>query len=471
MVFSSAEFLFVFLPAFLLAHGFLPYKNLTYAVFSLLFYFAGEGWYSFVVITSVVVNYAVGLTIDRQGGMTGRKLALAVGLLLNLLSLFFFKYAGFFWKSVLGKPGDAWIATIHLPLGVSFFTFHSISYLIDIYRRDARAERSFVNLSLYMLIFPQLIAGPILRFHTVADQLRKRTVTARHVHFGFMLFCLGLGQKVLIADTLATIVDPLFAPEATLSRASAWIATISYSFQILFDFSGYSNMAVGLGWMTGFSLPRNFDAPYSSQSITEFWRRWHMSLSRWFRDYLYLPLGGNRHGALRTYRNLLIVFLTCGLWHGASWTFLVWGAYHGLWLVIERLGWGRLLERLPRVVRHLYAMLAVLVGWVFFRANGLDQAGSILATMFGRSRSSEATGGDLLGRGQLLALLCAILLCIPAVSRVLRDSLRVVSESPLPDDVPPRIYALGLLVSLFVFGAAAMNIMAGAYSSFIYFRF
>jgi alginate O-acetyltransferase complex protein AlgI len=471
MVFSSTEFLFIFLPLFLLAHGFLPYKNLTYALFSLVFYFAGEGWYSVIVITSVVVNYGFGLAIDRQEGVRGRKIALAAGLTLNLLSLFFFKYAGFFWKDVLRKHGDAWITSIHLPLGISFFTFHSISYLIDIYRRDARAERSFVNLSLYMLMFPQLIAGPILRFHTVADQLRRRVVTARHIHFGFLLFCIGLGQKVLIADTLATVVDPLFAPAAKLTRASAWIATISYSFQILFDFSGYSNMAVGLGYVTGFSLPRNFDAPYSSQSITEFWRRWHMSLSRWFRDYFYLPLGGNRHGALRTYRNLLIVFLTCGLWHGASWTFVIWGAYHGMWLVIERLGWGRVLERLPRVVRHVYAMLVVLVGWVLFRADSLEQTESILGKMFRWGQPPEAAAGDILGRGQLLALVCAILLCIPPVSRTLGRALRVVSEGPLPESVAPRVYALGVIVSLLVFGAAAMNILAGAYSSFIYFRF
>lgn len=471
MVFSSIEFLFVFLPAFFLAQSCLPYKNLTYVLFSLLFYFVGEGWYSCVVVASVVVNYAAGLVIDAQLHETRRKVALALGLSVNLLALFFFKYAGFVWTSVLGERGATWITSIHLPLGISFFSFHAISYLIDIYRRDAKAERSFVRLSLYILMFPQLIAGPILRFHTVARQLKRRVVTSRHVHFGFLLFCVGLGQKVLIADTLASLVDPVFAQVARLSSVAAWLATVSYSFQILFDFSGYSNMAIGLGWMTGFSLPKNFDQPYSSQSITEFWRRWHMSLSRWFRDYFYIPLGGNRLGAVRTYVNLFIVFLTCGLWHGANWTFVLWGAYHGVWLVVERLGWARVLERLPRPVRHVYALLVVLIGWVLFRADGIGQARQFLSAMFVPSRLSDTLLSDVLSRGQALALLAAMLFCIPEVSRRTRGLLWVVTESPLPRRVPRAAYVWGMCAGLIVFALAAVNILAGSYNSFIYFRF
>jgi alginate O-acetyltransferase complex protein AlgI len=470
MVFSSIEFLFVFLPAFFLAYNCLPFKNLTYVLFSLFFYFVGEGWYSLVVVASVVVNYGVGLLVDAQPRGPRRKLSIALGLSINLLSLLFFKYAGFVWTTMWGKDASAWMTSIHLPLGISFFTFHAISYLIDVYRHDAKAERSFVRLSLYMLMFPQLIAGPILRFHTVARQLKRRVITSRHVHFGFLLFCVGLGQKVLIADTLASVIDPLFAQSATISSVAAWVAAVSYSFQILFDFSGYSNMAIGLGWMTGFSLPRNFDEPYSSQSITEFWRRWHMSLSRWFRDYFYIPLGGNRLGAIRAYTNLAIVFLACGLWHGANWTFVLWGAYHGAWLVVERLGWSRILERLPRLARHLYALLVVLVGWVLFRADSIGQAGHILSKMVVPS-SSGMLLSDVLSRGQAAALLGAVLFCIPGASRRIRGFLWVVMESPLPRRAPQRAYVLGACVGLLVFGAAAVNILAGSYNSFIYFRF
>jgi len=471
MVFSSIEFLFVFLPAFFLVQSCLPYKNLSYVLFSLLFYFMGEGWYSAIVAASVVINYGIGLLIDAQAVPSRRKLAMALGLAMNLSSLLFFKYAGFVWQSVHGKGDASWITKIHLPLGISFFSFHAISYLIDIYRRDAKAERSLIRLSLYMLMFPQLIAGPILRFHTVARQLKKRVVTSRHVHFGFLLFCVGLGQKVLIADTLASAVDPLFLTTAQVTSVSAWVASVCYSFQILFDFSGYSNMAIGLGWMTGFSLPRNFDQPYSSQSITEFWQRWHMSLSRWFRDYFYIPLGGNRHGAQRTYLNLLIVFLTCGLWHGADWTFVLWGAYHGLWLVIERLGASRVLQRLPRLLRHTYCLLVVLIGWVLFRAESIGQAGHFLSAMFVPTQTSDTWISDVLTHGQALTLLAAAMFSIPSVTERVRGFLWVVSESPLPRRVPRAAVLRGVCAGLVIFGAAAVNILAGSYSSFIYFRF
>jgi alginate O-acetyltransferase complex protein AlgI len=473
MVFSSVEFLFLFLPVFLLLQALLPYKNVTYALASVLFYFVGEGWYSAVVVESVIANYLLGLLIDVQANDRGRKLALALGVAMNCASLAFFKYAGFICTSVLGKEHSSWVTSIHLPLGISFFSFHAISYLIDIYRRDAKAERSFVNLTLYMLMFPQLIAGPILRFHSVARRLRRRVVTARHVYFGSLLFCVGLGQKVLIADTLASVVDTRFVATAALSSSAAWLAAIAYAFQILFDFAGYSNMAMGLGWMTGFSLPRNFDQPYVSQSITEFWRRWHMSLSRWFRDYLYIPLGGNRHGPARTYANLVFVFLICGLWHGAAWTFVVWGAYHGLWLVIERLGLDQILARLPRLLRHAYALLVVLVGWVLFRAQDITHASRLLRTMFVPVQQPEASGlgVESVSRGQWLALFGAVLLCIPACSTSLRKFFWIITDTPLPRRAHWSAYARGALVALLMFSAAAINILAGSYSSFIYFRF
>lgn len=476
MVFSSLEFLFVFLPAFLLAQAFLPWPNGVAVAFSLLFYFVGEGWYSLIVIASVVINYGVGLLIEAQSDERRRRWALGVGVALNASSLIFFKYSSFFADSLGSERAAAWLRTWHLPLGISFFTFHAISYLVDIFRRDAKAEHSFVNLSLYMLMFPQLIAGPILRFHTIARQLKRRVVTARHLHFGLLLLSLGLAQKVLIADTLAQLADSLFGRSRELSAAAAWLAVVGYTFQIFFDFAGYSNMAIGLGWMMGFDLPRNFDYPYISQSITEFWRRWHMTLSRWFRDYLYIPLGGNRGGPARTYRNLLTVFLLCGLWHGASWTFVVWGAYHGAWLVLERLGGERVLAMLPRVVRHAYVLLVVMVSWTLFRAESLAEAGSILARMFGIVPSppnalGSASLAEVVSNGQLFALAIAALFSAPALPRALGRLVQVASERPLPRHFAPRVYVPGIMLGVALLMVVTTKVLTGAYSPFIYFRF
>jgi alginate O-acetyltransferase complex protein AlgI len=471
MVFSSVDFLFLFLPLFLLVQNFVPNRNLTFVLFSLFFYFVGEGWFTAIVAASVVLNYFFGISIDRQQEPGAKKLMLGISVSINLALLLFFKYAGFLAHGLFGVPADAWIMKIHLPLGISFFTFHAISYLVDIYRHDAKAERSFVNLSLYMLMFPQLIAGPILRFHTIAGQLRRRVVSSRHVYYGLVLFCLGLGQKVLIADPMAGVADPLFARADTLSPATAWLAAICYTLQIYFDFGGYSNMAMGLGWMAGFHFPRNFDFPYIARSITEFWRRWHMSLSRWFRDYLYIPLGGNRLGPIRTYRNLMIVFLLCGLWHGAAWTFVLWGAYHGLLLIVERLGWEDLLKKLPRVLQHGYTLLAVIVGWVLFRATDLDQAGTILSKMFFLQRTADMPVAEILTGEEIAVLAIGVVLSAPLAQRALRRIVAMPLLRPWPRRLPAHAYSLGVVVGLAILVAASMKILSGAYSPFIYFRF
>jgi alginate O-acetyltransferase complex protein AlgI len=450
MVFSSIDFLFLFLPLFLIAQAWLPWRNATFLVASLFFYFVGEGWFTVVIAFSAVANYAFGRAIGEAREPRTRRLALAAGVTVNLSLLVFFKYAGFIAHTFGAAPG-AWITTIHLPLGVSFFTFHAISYLVDVYRRDAQAERSFANLSLYLLMFPQLVAGPILRFRTVAARLRKRVVHARFVVLGLTLFALGLGQKVLIADTLAAVCDPLFARTATLSTATAWLAAVTYALQIFFDFGGYSTMAIGLGLVTGFRFPRNFNFPYIAQTITEFWRRWHMSLSRWFRDYLYIPLGGNRGSPTATYRNLLVVFLLCGLWHGAAWTFVVWGAYHGALLVAERLVGDARIARVPRVLRHVYALVAILVGWVLFRAASLGEAGVVLGKMIGIGASDDIGVFDLLSGEARLALVAGLVLSLPIL--------------------PRNAKTLRIALAVVVFALAVMKIYAGAYSPFIYFRF
>ena len=451
MVFSSVDFLFLFLPLFLLAQAWLPWPNVTFVLFSLFFYFVGEGGYTAVIVFSAVVNYAFGRWIGASEERGTRKRALAAGVATNLALLVFFKYAGFFAHAVFGAAPGSWITTIHLPLGISFFTFHAISYLVDVYRGDARAERSFTNLSLYLLMFPQLIAGPILRFRTVAARLKRRTVHARFVVFGLTLFALGLGQKVLLADTLAGVCDPLFARADTLSVATAWLAAVTYALQILFDFGGYSTMAIGLGLVAGFRFPRNFNFPYIARSITEFWRRWHMSLSRWFRDYLYIPLGGNRGSPVSTYRNLMIVFALCGLWHGAAWTFVAWGAYHGALLVAERLVGDARMARIPRVLRHAYALVAILAGWVLFRAASLAEAGVVLGKMIGIGATEDIAVLDLLTGEAKLALVAGLVLCLPV----------------LPRNAKVLRYALAAAV----FAAAVLKIYAGAYSPFIYFRF
>src|SRR5262245_51075377 len=350
MVFSSVEFLFLFLPAFLLVQMLLPARNITFVCFSLLFYFVGEGWYTAIVLFSVAMNYGFGLSIQTAVDRQSRKAMITLAIAANLALLVFFKYAGFVSENIVGVNKDAWLQSIHLPLGISFFTFHAMSYLIDVYREDAKAEVSPTNLALYILMFPQLIAGPILRFSAIAQQLHTRRVTALHLYYGVFYFCVGLGQKTLVADTMAGIADPLFASWARLSPETAWLAVLAYALQIYFDFNGYTNMAIGLAFLTGFDFPLNFNYPYISQSITEFWRRWHITLSSWFRDYVYIPLGGNRHGPLRTYCNLVIVFLLCGLWHGAAWTFVLWGIYHGVLLVLERIGLSALLQRIPAIL-------------------------------------------------------------------------------------------------------------------------
>jgi alginate O-acetyltransferase complex protein AlgI len=470
MAFSSVDFLFLFLPLFLLTQNFVPNRNLTFVLFSVFFYFVGEGWFTAVVLASVVANFIFGILIGGEPRDYPKKCLLGAGIVFNLGLLAFFKYMGFFAQTLGANPGS-WITSIHLPLGISFFTFHAISYLVDIYRGDARAERSLVNLSLYMLMFPQLIAGPILRFHTVADQLRRRIVTARHVYYGAALFCLGLGQKVLLADTLAGVADPLFGRAAELSQATAWLAAACYTLQIYFDFGGYSNMAIGLGWIAGFYFPQNFDFPYISRSITEFWRRWHMSLSRWFRDYLYVPLGGNREGSAKTYRNLLIVFLLCGLWHGAAWTFVLWGAYHGLLLVIERLGYARLLGRFPRVLQHAYTMLAVMVGWVLFRAESIAQAQLILEKMFFLDPTYDVPVLQILSGEETVVLACATVLATPVVQTIMRSLRALPAARPWPRAVHPWSYGLGATVAAAVLLASSLKILTGAYSPFIYFRF
>src|SRR6201995_561748 len=467
MGFLSITFLFYFLPIFLAAYFLTPTiqaKNVVTLLFSLIFYAWGEPRFVIILLLSIAFNFCAGLFIDAREG-SSRRLVLAVAVAGNLLLLGIFKYANFITANLttllspLGAPSIR--TSIPLPLGISFFTFHSLSYIIDVYRRRFRANRDPVQVALYISLFPQLVAGPIVRYKTVARQLDARRFTFGRASVGARVFIIGLAQKVLVADVVAKLVQVTFDQLPHRSLVEAWIGLISYTVQIYFDFAGYSNMAIGLGIVLGFTFPRNFRIPYTSLSITEFWRRWHMSLSSWLRDYLYIPLGGNRGSNAQTYRNLVMVFLLCGLWHGANWTFVLWGAWHGAFLVIERLGLGSVLARIPTPARWAYALLAVMGGWVLFRSTDLPEAIGYYASLFGRNGLSEVSL-DMHDALNDRAIMTLVIGCVLAVA----------PRWPAKWAPPFLVRAsadVAVTFALLIF--SMITVAAGAYSPFLYFRF
>lgn len=390
MIFSSLTFLFVFLPVtvslyFIVGKSF---RNTILLLASLFFYAWGEGLYVFLMLGSISVNYIIGLLLDRSENKAARRRVLVWGILINLLSLGFFKYANWLIHLVAGiipnlEHTDLLSDSIHLPIGISFFTFQALSYIIDVYRNETKTQKNPFHLGLYIASFPQLIAGPIVRYHQVARQIVDRQHSVAFFAKGVERFIYGLSKKVLIANPMAAVGDQIFSLNyEQLSPELAWLGIICYTLQIYFDFSGYSDMAIGLGLMFGFHFPENFNYPYIARSIQDFWKRWHISLSTWFRDYLYIPLGGNRRSSKKTYQNLLIVFILCGLWHGANWNFLIWGLIHGAFLVLERKSLKRILVRVPRFLTHIYTMLVVVNAWVFFRVEDLSDAFDYLKAMY-----------------------------------------------------------------------------------------
>lgn len=398
MVFSDLLFLFVFIPAFaicyLLATLFdkamsknlvekrILLRNIVIVLFSLVFYGWGEPVYVFLMVFSVFLNYLSGLGIDRYEGKS-RKLALALGLIVNLAVLGTFKYADFLAQTLCGLGLNVPMPNIALPIGISFYTFQSISYLVDVYRKQSPAQRHFGNLLLYISMFPQLVAGPIVRYDTVAREINNRSTSAEDVAEGLFRFLIGLGKKVIIANQFSEVADQFLANGVnSLSTAGAWIGAFAYALQIYFDFSGYSDMAIGMGRCMGFHFNENFDHPYISRSVTEFWRRWHMSLGSFFRDYLYIPLGGNRRHQML---NILIVWSLTGLWHGASWNFVLWGLYFGMILLIEKYVILRLVEKVPNVLLHLYTLAMVMFSWGLFYFDDFTSIGKFYTALFGQS--------------------------------------------------------------------------------------
>lgn len=388
MVFSSPFFLFIFLPIIIFFVG-IARKNLHNSILllaSLLFYAWGNVSDIPLLLVSITLNYSSGLFIQNAEGRKAQ-LFLVLGIGANLLLLGYFKYFNFFMdniNSLISVSGATPFkyGKVTLPIGISFFTFHSLSYIIDVYRKRVAAQRNFLDLALYISFFPQLIAGPIVRYIDIAGQFQKRILSIEKVSAGIQRFIFGLAKKVIVANSMAYLADQIFdAPVNHLSSAVAWLGVIAYTFQIYFDFSGYSDMAIGLAKVFGFDFPENFNYPYRAESIKDFWRKWHISLSTWFRDFLYIPLGGSRGTEFRTLMNLLFVFFCTGFWHGASWTFVIWGMFHGTFLLLERIGFDKILSRIWKPIRIAYTLLVVIIGWVFFRAETFTGALSYLGKM------------------------------------------------------------------------------------------
>ena len=479
MIFSSVTFLFLFLPVVLAASflGRKQYRNHILFAASLLFYVWGEGGYVLLLLMSILVSYILGRKIEQCTGR-GRKIFLGLGVVCNLVPLFIFKYLHFTFTALapifFSAGQNPWqIEAIHLPAGISFFTFQAISYLIDVYRRVAPAEKHFLNCGLYISMFPQLIAGPIVRYHDIAKQLLQRTVTFSGFAGGAERFTFGLAKKILLADTLGTKADQIFnLPLHELSMGDAWLGAVCFSLQIYYDFSGYSDMAIGLGKMFGFTLPENFNYPYISRSMRKFWRRWHISLSTWLRDYLYIPLGGSRKGSGRTMLNLLIVFLLCGLWHGANWTFIVWGLWHGIFLVLERLVPIKQKAVWQQGLGWLYTSLAVLVGWVLFRSSSLTAAWDYLQVMGGVQGGMDGAFFTLLAADKLLftELIAGLLLAMPLYA-FLTGSVKdiVLQRFQSVGATVAGVCRVGLFAALLYF--TLISIAAQAYHPFLYFQF
>ena len=431
MVFSDLFFLFAFLPAFALSYLLARRANWVLVVFSLLFYAWGEPVYVLLMLASVGVNYVAGLIIDRGEGRQ-RKAALVVGVGIDILILAVFKYLGFLVGELIGLGVNLPAVQIALPIGISFYTFQSISYLVDVYRRDSPAQRRLMDLLLYISMFPQLIAGPIVRYGTVAREVSERHVTVHDLSQGIMRFVQGLGKKVILANQLSEVSSQLLdsVGQSPLSTTGAWIGIVAFTLQIYFDFSGYSDMAIGIGRCLGFHFPENFDHPYCCRSITEFWRRWHVSLGSFFRDYVYIPMGGNRrHQPL----NILVVWMLTGFWHGASWNFLLWGLYFGLIIMAEKYTLLRFIQRVPRPLLHVYSLWLVILGWGIFYFDDFSSMQLFFGAAFGQGGpSSDFLSLNVLSQYAWLWL-ASIVLCMPVrqwLPRIgngaIRQTLRVV---------------------------------------------
>ena len=480
MVFSDLFFLFVFLPAFLLSYLAAMWvdrqwlstterksnqaKNLILVCFSLIFYAWGEPVYVFLMLFCVLVNYLAGLMIDRSD--RHRKLALVIGLIVNIAILGTFKYLGFLAQCLCDVGVPVSVPTIALPIGISFYTFQSISYLVDVYRKESPVQRRFPDLLLYISMFPQLIAGPIVRYGTIAEEIHERQVTAEDFADGIYRFLIGLGKKVILANQLSEISDQFLVNGLnSLTTAGAWIGIVAFTLQIYFDFSGYSDMAIGLGRCLGFHFKENFRHPYCCNSITDFWRRWHISLGSFFRDYVYIPLGGNRqHQAV----NILVVWFLTGMWHGASWNFIIWGVYFGLIVMIEKYTLLKVHDRIPAVFLHIYSMLLVVAGWGIFYFDNFQQMIVFFQAFFGNTASLY----DFVDESALLnnfwLWLIALFFCLPIRTTVADWFDRWLGDSSVKTFL---FFTSRVVVSLAILILSTALLVGATNNAFIYTRF
>lgn len=465
MVFSSTVFLFLFLPITVIAYYLVrkDYRNYLLLLASIVFYSWGEPKHILLLLILTIINYCIGrlfAKVKRQYA----KIILIAGIVVNVGSLVYYKYSAFFVGFIGSLFGidmrDSFVVYKGaMPIGISFFVFQILSYVIDVYRGDVPPQKDITKLGLYIMLFPQMIAGPIVRYSDVMDQIECRDISFDKTHTGIKRFILGFSKKILIANSAAKIADYAFSYQQS-SMALAWFGAIAYMIQIYFDFSGYSDMAIGLGKIFGFDFIENFNFPYLSRSIKEFWRRWHISLSSWFKDYLYIPLGGNRKGKIRTYINLVIVFAVTGLWHGASVSFLCWGLYYAVFLIIERVGFGEVLDRMPRFVSRVYSLLVILIGWVLFRADTLSAAVAYIATMFNFRSFDFASVFGIANVELVFWWVTGIVLVSPLYHRF-RPWLKKKCGNSI----------IGDCVSLCIFTISELYMIGSDFNPFIYFRF
>ncbi|MGN0599824.1 MAG: MBOAT family O-acyltransferase [Oscillospiraceae bacterium] len=467
MVFSSLVFLFYFLPVTMLIYFILPdkFRNFFILLTGLFFYAWGEPKYVVIMLISTAIDYTAGLLINKFNDKRNiQTLFLLVSVLMNLGLLGVFKYSSFIITTINSVFGlNISDPQLPLPIGISFYTFQSMSYTIDLYLKKIKVQKNFFSFAAYVTLFPQIVAGPIVRYEDVAKEIDHRTINISKVSEGIGKFLKGLAKKVILANNIGLVWTQVKAMDyGEISAATAWIGILAFTFQIYFDFSGYSDMAIGLGKMLGFNFPKNFDHPYLSRSISEFWRRWHITLGSWFREYVYIPLGGNRKGFARTIINLLIVWSLTGLWHGSSWNFMLWGFYFGVLIVIERIGFGKILEKLPKALSTLYTFILVVLGWVLFDTNTLADAGHFIAAMFGAN--------GILGDSTALYLLASnavvFVLCIFASTDIFSKL-----TDKLQKQKPVQLKIAAIAAQLFILVNCTAYLVDASYNPFLYFRF
>ena len=473
MLFSSTTFLFAFLPIVLITYYIVPRitRNLVLFIFSLVFYAWGEPVYIVLMIASTIVAYITGLLADKQRKSAKKYtplIAMIGAVVWNIGLLLFFKYTDFFIGAANSIFGTQ-IKTLGLalPIGISFYSFQTLSYVIDVYKGEVRSQKNFLDLATYVALFPQLIAGPIVRYIDVAEQLKKRNESIEHFAQGVWRFSIGLGKKVILANTIGELFDTISnSAQSELSVAASWLGIIAYTFQIYFDFSGYSDMAIGLGKMFGFDFLENFNYPYISTSITDFWRRWHMSLSSWFRDYVYIPLGGNRVSLPRQILNLFIVWGLTGLWHGASWNFVIWGLYYFVFLCLEKFVFKKFLDKIPKIIRWVYSMFVVLVGWMIFYFEDFSAMKSAFSVAFGASGNAFT---DPVMNAMIINnipfIIIAAIACAPVAKLVKVGIAKLKQRAPVTEPIFNTVFNVVMLV------LCVASLAGSTYNPFLYFRF